>query len=150
MLLQSLFAWALALGSCIAQNSTNSTWPIHNNGLTTQIEWDHYSLIVNGERFFLWSGELHYWRIPVPELWIDVLQKVKAAGKLVFPLVVNIVANYFTPSKVSTRSLSIPTGTFIILTPKLSTSRMRHIISQRFSISPRNWACMLYSVQDLM
>lgn len=23
---------------------------------------------------------MHYWRIPVPELWIDILQKVKAAG----------------------------------------------------------------------
>lgn len=80
MRLQSLFASALTLGSCVAQNSTNGTWPIHNNGLTTQIEWDHYSMIVNGQRFFLWSGELHYWRIPVPELWVDVLQKIKAAG----------------------------------------------------------------------
>ncbi|TGO38258.1 hypothetical protein BHYA_0078g00100 [Botrytis hyacinthi] len=80
MLLQSLFAWALTLGSCVAQNSTNGTWPTHNNGLTTQIEWDHYSMSVNGQRFFLWAGELHYWRIPVPEMWVDVLQKIKAAG----------------------------------------------------------------------
>ncbi|RYZ88519.1 MAG: hypothetical protein EOP04_09185 [Proteobacteria bacterium] len=29
--------------------------------------------IVNGERLFLWSGEIHYWRLPVPELWIDIL-----------------------------------------------------------------------------
>jgi beta-galactosidase GanA len=34
--------------------------------------------IVNGERLFLWSGEVHYWRLPVPELWIDILQKIKA------------------------------------------------------------------------
>lgn len=25
-------------------------------------------------------GQMHYWRVPVPELWIDILQKVKAAG----------------------------------------------------------------------
>jgi hypothetical protein len=24
--------------------------------------------------------QMHYWRVPVPELWIDILQKVKAAG----------------------------------------------------------------------
>jgi hypothetical protein len=25
----------------------------------------------------MWSGEIHYWRYPVPELWIDILQKIK-------------------------------------------------------------------------
>ncbi|KAH0392755.1 putative beta galactosidase, partial [Aureobasidium melanogenum] len=35
---------------------------------------------MNGERLFIWSGEMHYWRIPVPELWVDILHKVKAAG----------------------------------------------------------------------
>jgi hypothetical protein len=24
--------------------------------------------------------QMHYWRVPVPELWIDILQKVKVAG----------------------------------------------------------------------
>lgn len=23
---------------------------------------------------------MHYWRAPVPEMWIDILEKVKAAG----------------------------------------------------------------------
>ncbi|ELR10241.1 hypothetical protein GMDG_04629 [Pseudogymnoascus destructans 20631-21] len=34
----------------------------------------------NQERLFIWSREMHYWRAPVPEMWIDILQKVKAAG----------------------------------------------------------------------
>ncbi|KAJ5033394.1 uncharacterized protein L3040_008511 [Drepanopeziza brunnea f. sp. 'multigermtubi'] len=55
-------------------------WPVHNNTLNSVVEWDHYSFIINGQRLFIWSGEVHYWRIPVPELWIDILQKVKAAG----------------------------------------------------------------------
>ncbi|PVH69260.1 glycoside hydrolase family 35 protein [Cadophora sp. DSE1049] len=55
-------------------------WPIHDNGLNKVVQWDHYSVIVNGERLFIWSGELHLWRIPVPELWADILQKLKAAG----------------------------------------------------------------------
>ncbi|KAH7333386.1 glycoside hydrolase family 35 protein [Rhexocercosporidium sp. MPI-PUGE-AT-0058] len=55
-------------------------WPIHNNTLNAIVEWDHYSYIIKGQRLFIWSGEIHYWRIPVPELWIDILEKVKAAG----------------------------------------------------------------------
>jgi beta-galactosidase GanA len=35
---------------------------------------------VNGERLFVFSGEFHYWRYPVPELWKDLLEKIKAAG----------------------------------------------------------------------
>ncbi|CZS96523.1 related to Probable beta-galactosidase B [Rhynchosporium agropyri] len=74
-------------------------WPIHNNTLNSVVEWDHYSYIIKGQRLFIWSGEvnifthdtfsgihqltrpqIHYWRIPVPELWRDILEKVKAAG----------------------------------------------------------------------
>jgi hypothetical protein len=50
-------------------------WPIHNNGLNKVVEWsvslltngllaefqfirDHYSHIINGQRLFIWSGEV--------------------------------------------------------------------------------------------
>ncbi|PLB49336.1 putative beta-galactosidase [Aspergillus steynii IBT 23096] len=69
---------ALALG--LATPSTAQDWPLHDNGLNKVVQWDHYSIQVNGERLFLWSGELHLWRIPVPELWRDILEKIKAAG----------------------------------------------------------------------
>ncbi|CAE6346073.1 unnamed protein product [Rhizoctonia solani] len=72
---------ALGLASVAVQAQTNTTqWPVHDTGLSKVVQWDHYSLIVNGERLFVWSGEFHYWRIPVPELWADVLEKIKAAG----------------------------------------------------------------------
>ncbi|EUC54059.1 glycoside hydrolase family 35 protein, partial [Rhizoctonia solani AG-3 Rhs1AP] len=72
---------ALGLVSVAVQAQTNTTqWPVHDTGLSKVVQWDHYSLIVNGERLFVWSGEFHYWRIPVPELWADVLEKIKAAG----------------------------------------------------------------------
>ncbi|KAI4854214.1 beta-galactosidase B [Aureobasidium sp. EXF-8845] len=72
----------LALPLALAALSTahEPQWPLRSNGLTDLVEWDHYSFKVNGERLFIWSGEMHYWRIPVPELWVDVLHKVKAAG----------------------------------------------------------------------
>lgn len=50
------------------------------NNLTDMVAWDPYSLYVNGERVFLYSGEFHYQRLPVPELWLDVFQKFKANG----------------------------------------------------------------------
>ena len=50
------------------------------DGLTDLVEWDPYSLTVNGSRLFIWAGEFHYQRLPVPELWLDVFQKFRASG----------------------------------------------------------------------
>lgn len=44
------------------------------------VTYDRYSLSVDGERVFLWSGEFHYFRLPSPDLWRDVLEKIRAAG----------------------------------------------------------------------
>ncbi|KAI9044003.1 glycoside hydrolase family 35 protein [Aspergillus affinis] len=67
-----------------AQNQSDSDWPLHDNGLNTAVQWDHYSFHVHGQRIFIFSGEFHYWRIPVPELWRDILEKVKATGFTAF------------------------------------------------------------------
>ena len=72
LILFCLLTWQLVNGQ--------QQWPVHNDRLNTVVEWDHYSFSVNGERIYVWSGEMHYWRIPVPEVWIDILQKIKAAG----------------------------------------------------------------------
>ena len=42
------------------------------------ITWDRYSLMIDGQRTFVWSGEFHPFRLPSPSLWRDVLQKMKA------------------------------------------------------------------------
>src|SRR5690348_11012473 len=47
---------------------------------THTVAFDKYSLTVDGKRLVLWSGEFHYWRLPSPDLWRDVLQKMKAEG----------------------------------------------------------------------
>ncbi|HEY4146074.1 beta-galactosidase [Pinirhizobacter sp.] len=44
------------------------------------VTYDRYSLLVDGKRIYLWSGSFHYWRLPSPSLWKDVLQKMKAGG----------------------------------------------------------------------
>ncbi|KAI0481363.1 glycoside hydrolase superfamily [Xylariaceae sp. FL0804] len=44
------------------------------------VTWDEHSLFVHGERVMIFSGEAHPYRLPVPSLWSDVFQKVKALG----------------------------------------------------------------------
>ena len=45
-----------------------------------QIEFDHYSLRVDGVRRLVRSGSLHYFRLPSPALWRDRLEKMRQAG----------------------------------------------------------------------
>jgi beta-galactosidase GanA len=45
-----------------------------------EVGYDRYSLTVDGRRVLLWSGEFHYFRLPSPDLWRDVLEKIRAAG----------------------------------------------------------------------
>lgn len=47
---------------------------------THTVTYDRYSLVIDGKPTYLWSGSFHYWRLPSPDLWKDVLQKMKAAG----------------------------------------------------------------------
>ncbi|KAF9887419.1 hypothetical protein FE257_010274 [Aspergillus nanangensis] len=74
----------LLLTTTAAQNQTDSQWPLHDNGLNEVVQWDHYSFQINGQRIFIFSGEFHYWRIPVPGLWRDILEKIKATGFTAF------------------------------------------------------------------
>ncbi|MFZ1997130.1 MAG: beta-galactosidase, partial [Solirubrobacteraceae bacterium] len=47
---------------------------------THAITYDQNSLLIDGRRTVIWSGELEYWRLPSPSLWPDILQKMKAEG----------------------------------------------------------------------
>ncbi|GKT53116.1 beta-galactosidase B [Colletotrichum tofieldiae] len=51
-----------------------------DNGLTDVVSWDKYSVVINDTRTYILSAEFHYQRLPVPELWPDILQKFKANG----------------------------------------------------------------------
>ncbi|ORZ03961.1 glycoside hydrolase superfamily [Syncephalastrum racemosum] len=58
-------------------SSSNGT---SNNGLTDKVSWDGYSIYINNEPLTLLSGEFHYYRLPSPDLWTDIMQKYKALG----------------------------------------------------------------------
>ncbi len=45
-----------------------------------KVGYDGYSMMIDGKRTYIWSGEFQYNRLPSPDLWRDTLQKMKAAG----------------------------------------------------------------------
>ncbi|HEX8606707.1 MAG TPA: beta-galactosidase, partial [Pseudoduganella sp.] len=49
-------------------------------GQPRKVSWDEHSLMVDGKRIVVWSGEVHPFRLPSPSLWRDVIQKMKAVG----------------------------------------------------------------------
>ncbi|MEU3981623.1 beta-galactosidase [Streptomyces sp. NPDC026672] len=50
------------------------------DGRAHTVGHDRYSLLVDGRRLVVWSGEMHPFRLPSPSLWRDVLQKMRAHG----------------------------------------------------------------------
>ena len=68
----------LALLACLSFASPLQ----HNNGSTNQdlVTWDSHSFHIRGERLFIFSGEFQPFRLPVPGLWLDIFQKIKAMG----------------------------------------------------------------------
>ncbi|KAF2429679.1 glycoside hydrolase family 35 protein [Tothia fuscella] len=44
------------------------------------VTWDDKCFFIRGERLLLYSGEAHPFRLPVPGLWLDVFEKIKALG----------------------------------------------------------------------
>ena len=80
----ALLALALVLAGTvtdhIGQASAAPNAEGASNPVTHTITFDKYSLMIDGQRKFIWSGEFHYWRLPSPSLWLDVLEKMKAEG----------------------------------------------------------------------
>lgn len=90
--MRSLIA-ALALGSALAtpvlaqqaKPTANLAAPVKTFG---RVSYDARSLMIDGKRTIIWGGEFHPFRLPSPDLWRDILQKMKATG-------FNTVALYF-------------------------------------------------------
>jgi beta-galactosidase GanA len=73
-------ALLMLLGLVVAPAPSVSAAPVEQAREHHQVGYDKYSLTVDGRRIMLWSGEFHYFRLPSPELWRDVLEKIRAAG----------------------------------------------------------------------
>ncbi|KDN22333.1 beta-galactosidase [Amycolatopsis rifamycinica] len=73
VLLSALLAFA---GVAVPQAAAAAPAPPPGHSVT----YDGYSFLVDGKRTYLWSGEFHSYRLPSPDLWLDIFQKMKAAG----------------------------------------------------------------------
>jgi beta-galactosidase GanA len=75
---------ALAVPAVAALAAAGLTSPAHAESVDTgtgrPVTFDPYSLVLDGRRTVVWSGEFHYWRLPSPGLWRDILEKMKAEG----------------------------------------------------------------------
>ncbi|MFF5665160.1 beta-galactosidase [Streptomyces griseofuscus] len=100
--------------------------PPRADGEHHTIGYDRYSLLVDGRRLVVWSGELHPFRLPSPALWRDVLQKMRAHGYNAVSIYV--AWNYHSPAPGSydfsgVRDLDLflrtaaETGLYVILRP---------------------------------
>ena len=73
-LLATVTASGAALAAPVPAVRAHAVQPAHT------ITYDQYSLMIDGRRTFIWSGEFEYWRLPSPSLWLDILQKIEADG----------------------------------------------------------------------
>jgi hypothetical protein len=70
-----VLALLVSAGLCAAPASAVSPSPPKH-----QVTFDKYSLMLDGRRQVVWSGEFHPFRLPSPDLWRDGLQTKKATG----------------------------------------------------------------------
>ncbi|MGW4562468.1 beta-galactosidase [Streptomyces sp. NPDC004561] len=100
--------------------------PPRTDGERHTIGYDRYSLLVDGRRLVLWSGEMHPFRLPSPSLWRDVLQKMRAHGYNAVS--VYVAWNYHSPAPgrydfTGVRDLDLflrtaaETGLYVVLRP---------------------------------
>ncbi|WP_067818284.1 beta-galactosidase [Actinomadura kijaniata] len=73
-----LVSLSLLAAPATAQPTAQS--PAQTSAPSHRVTYDRHSISVDGRRVLLWAGEFHYFRLPSPELWRDVLEKIKAAG----------------------------------------------------------------------
>ncbi|MGV9991827.1 glycoside hydrolase family 35 protein [Streptomyces sp. NPDC003374] len=100
--------------------------PPSADGRRHSVGFDRHSLLVDGRRLVLWSGEMHPFRLPSPSLWLDVLQKMRAHGYNAVS--VYVAWNYHSPAPgrydfTGVRDLDLflrmaaQTGLYVVLRP---------------------------------
>jgi Glycosyl hydrolases family 35 len=80
----------LALFACLGIQVCSS--PLSGHGVTQRLRenerevlqdivtWDENSLFIYDKRVVIYGGEFHPFRLPVPSLWLDIFQKMRAMG----------------------------------------------------------------------
>ncbi|WP_241127137.1 beta-galactosidase [Novosphingobium terrae] len=80
ILMTTAAALALIASPAAAQQArptVNDKAPVKSFG---RVSFDGHSLMIDGQRKLIWASEFHPFRLPSPDLWRDILQKMKASG----------------------------------------------------------------------
>lgn len=51
-----------------------------NDSRPHTVGWNKHTFTVDDKPLHIFSGEIHYWRLPSPQMWRDVFQKMRANG----------------------------------------------------------------------
>jgi len=72
---------AMSAAGAAAASRVDATQPgTLSGGVPHTITFDKYSLMIDGQRTFIQSGEFDAFRLPSPSLWRDILEKMKSNG----------------------------------------------------------------------
>jgi len=138
-----------------------------NDGLSDVVTWDPYSLTVNGSRVFVLydigltdlsvlmassSGEFHYQRMPVPEMWLvgldapiqsQMLTIIRIFSKSSVPMGSMLLGKYLLSEIVSPLTLSayISSGLITRLQKASTISKRPGRISSAYLTTRRKLGC---------
>ncbi|KAL0944503.1 glycosyl hydrolase family 35 [Colletotrichum truncatum] len=79
----SCFTWLMRVALSVgvpSQPVLDEARDLSDRPLQTIVTYDTDSVFAHGERVFLLAGDYQPFRLPVPSLWIDNFQKIKAMG----------------------------------------------------------------------
>ena len=80
ILLALVTALAIPVQTSISSAATGPETTVSAKPARATVGYDKYSVMLNGRRIMIQAAEFHYFRLPSPDLWRDVLEKEKAAG----------------------------------------------------------------------
>lgn len=82
-LVQYLFTAHIAASAALSYSVPPGSPGFYHGNSTAAVTFDSHSLLLDDKRMYVFSGEVHTWRIPSgPALWRDVFQKLKVSGAL--------------------------------------------------------------------
>ncbi|KAI0318758.1 glycoside hydrolase family 35 protein [Amylostereum chailletii] len=82
---------------CAFENPFPDVFQRSSTNLTNLVTWDPHSISLFDQRVFILSAEFHPWRLPNPDLWLDVFQKIKSNGFNTVSFYVHWALHYPTP-----------------------------------------------------
>ena len=110
--------------------------PRNGTGLSDAVQWDNTTFWIEGQRIFLHSGEFHTFRLPVPDLWLDIFQKMVAAG------LNGVRCAYSSPGlRFRSKHRIYAASTFTVRTPLIAALETRRLMTLQWVLRTPHGMC---------